>query len=458
MTGATAEEGQVAGEARAPALDTALFAQRRERLMAMLGEGAAAVFVGASEVRRNGDVDYAFRQTSTVHYLTGFDEPSAVCVLRPGADKSYTLFVRPRDADQELWSGARAGVEGAVGDFGADAALPIDEMEHVLPELLEGVGSLYYSLGPAAGLAGRVQESLLGALARRRAEAVRGERAIERVLDPFPLVSELRLRKDPAEVEALRRAVDITAFGIARAMRMARAGLHEYEVQADLEAEYRRRGSPRTAFPSIVAAGSNACTLHYVANRARIEDGDLLLVDTGAEVDYYAADVTRTFPVGSRFSAPQRAVYELVLAAQRAAIAAVAPGVRFHDVHAEALRTLAAGLRDLGLIEGELTSDAGADAVRAYYPHATSHWLGLDVHDAGPYRVGGESVVLEPGMVLTVEPGLYMRPDAEDVPAAYRGIGVRIEDDVLVTEAGHDVLSAAIPSDPDELERMVAGS
>lgn len=451
------DRGRGAAGAGTPAVGAASFARRRERLMAMLGEGAAAVFVGASELLRNGDVDYEFRQESTLHYLTGFDEPSAVAVLRRGADSPYTLFVRPRDADQELWAGPRAGVEGAVADFGADAAHSIEELDARLPELLDGASLLYYSLRPAEGLAGRVQGALLAVIARRRAESVRGGRPIERVLDPAPLVSGLRLRKDPEEVEALRRAVDITRHGIERAMRVARAGMHEYEIQAELEAEYRRRGSPRTAFPSIVAAGANACTLHYVANRARIEEGDLLLVDTGAEVDYYAADVTRTFPAGGRFSVPQRLVYELVLAAQRAAIAAVAPGVRFHDVHEEAVRTLAAGLCDLGLIE-EAAPGAEGDAVRAYYPHATSHWLGLDVHDAGPYREGDESVVLEPGMVLTVEPGLYLRPDADGVPPAYRGIGVRIEDDVLVTETGRDVLSAAIPSDLDELERIAAGA
>jgi Xaa-Pro aminopeptidase len=444
----------------APAIDAATFAARRERLMEQLGEGAAAVFVGASEARRNGDVDHEFRQTSTFHYLTGFDEPDAVCLLRPGTEEPYLLFVPPRDPDQELWLGPRAGVDGAVDEFGADAALPNDDLEEALPELLEGAESLHYSLGPAdslGGLARRVQEALLGALAHGRAAAVRGPQPIERVLDPFPLVSELRLRKEPAEVAALRRAVEVTGAGIERAMRVARPGLHEYEVQAELEAEYRRLGSPRNGFPSIVATGANACTLHYVTNRARIAEGDLLLVDTGAEVDYYGADVTRTFPAGGRFSTPQRAIYELVLAAQRAGIAAVAPGVRFHEVHDAAVRTLAAGLLDLDLLEGELDQIVGGDVVRAFYPHSTSHWLGLDVHDVGRYRLGEESVVLEPGMVLTVEPGLYIRSDAETAPAQYRGIGVRIEDDVLVTETGHDVLSAAIPSDPDELERIVAG-
>ena len=458
MTGTAAEPGLRAPGADAPYIDAEAFAQRRERLMEQLGEGAAAVFVGASEARRNGDVDHEFRQTSTFHYLTGFDEPDAVCLLRPGAEEPFMLFVRPRDPDQELWLGPRAGVEGAVDDFGADAALPNDDLEEALPELLEGAGTLHYSLAPAAGgLAGRVQEALLGALAHSRAAAVRGPQPIERVLDPFPLVAELRLRKEPAEVEALRRAVDITGAGIERAMGVARPGLYEYEVQAELEAEYRRLGSPRNGFPSIVATGASACTLHYVTNRARIAEGDLLLVDTGAEVDYYGADVTRTFPAGGRFSVPQRAIYELVLAAQRAGIEAVAPGVRFHEVHDAAVRTLAAGLLELGLVDGELKQIVEGDVVRAYYPHSTSHWLGVDVHDVGRYRVGEESVALEPGMVLTVEPGLYIRPDAEAAPAEYRGIGVRIEDDVLVTETGYDVLSAAIPSDPDELERIVAG-
>ncbi len=351
MTGNTAESGPE--NAMAPSIGTDAFEARRERLMEQFGEGAAAVFVGTSEALRNGDVDHEFRQTSTFHYLTGFDEPNAICLLRPGEAEPYVLFVQPGDSNQELWLGPRAGVDEAVSKFGADAALPNDDLEEALPELLEGVTTLYYSLVPSGSLRGfahRVQDSLLKVITHSRGAAVRGSQGIDRVIDPFPIVSDLRLRKEPAELVALRRAVDVTGSGIERAMRIARSGLYEYEVQAELEAEYRRLGSPRNGFPSIVATGANACTLHYVSNRALISEGDLLLIDTGAEIGYYGADVTRTFPVDGRFSVPQRAIYELVLAAQRAGIAAIAPGVRFHAVHDAAVHVLTTGLMELGML------------------------------------------------------------------------------------------------------------
>jgi Xaa-Pro aminopeptidase len=437
------------------------FARRRARLATQLARGGrrtAALFAAGHDALRNGDVEHEFRQPSTFHYLTGFPEPDAVALLRPGHPQPYVLFVRPHDPQQALWVGPRAGVEGAVRDFGADAAYPIEELDQRLPPLLDGCDAVYYSFGADE----RLERLLTRTVAARRGMGQRGATAIERVIDPFPLVSEQRLLKSPDEVAALRRAIDVTGSGIVTAIRATRPGLHEYEVQAVLEAEYRRLGSPRNGFPSIVAAGANACTLHYTANRAPIRDGDLLLIDTGAEVDYYGADVTRTFPANGRFTSAQRAVYDVVLAAQTRAIELVAPGVRFHDVHERALRVLVEGLRDLGVLSGrpaQLIKDA---AYQPYFMHATSHWLGLDVHDVGAYRepgrngTPGESVALRPGMVLTVEPGLYIAPDAK-APRALRGIGVRIEDDILVTRTGHENLSAAIPSAPEELE-LLAGS
>ena len=420
--------------------------------------GAAAIFVAGRESRRNGDVDHEFRQRSTFYYLTGFEEPEAVAILRPASEQPYVLFVRPYDAQIARWVGPRAGVEGAVERFGADAAYPLSELEERLPSLLAGVDSLYFSLGSDE----QVERLVSRVIATGRGAAQRGGVSIELVVDPTPLVARLRLLKSRAEVASLRRAVDITGSGIDAAMRATRPGMHEYEVQAVLEAEYRRLGSPRNGFPSIVATGENACTLHYTENRAEIGARDLLLVDTGAEtVDYYGADVTRTFPASGRFTAAQRDVYELVLEAQQQAISMIEPGVRFDEVHNRAVRTLVLGLRDLGVLEGRPAKLIKDGAYGPYYMHATSHWLGLDVHDVGVYRDGDESVALRPGMVLTVEPGLYFAPrgpGARGVPRRLRGIGVRIEDDILVTRSGHENLSEAIPRDPDELEAIVGSA
>jgi len=430
----------------------AAFAARRARLMRRLPRGSAAIFAGGREATRNGDVEHPFRQTSTFQYLTGFGEPGAVAVLRPGHPQPFALFVRPHDPATAVWVGPRLGVDGAIADLGADAAYPIGELERRLPELLAGLDTVYCSLGADEEL-----DLLLTRLAAgRRAASQGGAPPIAAILDPAPIVDGLRLIKSREEIAALQRAIDITGAGLEAAMRAARPGMHEYEVQAVLEAEYRRLGSPRDGFPSIVAAGANACTLHYTANRARIEPGDLLLLDTGAEVDCYGADVTRTFPAGGRFRAAQREVYEIVLAAQREAIALIAPGVRFHEVHERAALVLTEGLRGLGVLSGRTARLLERRAYAPWFMHGTSHWLGLDVHDVGRYRDGGESVALRPGMVLTVEPGLYFAPGQRGVPRRLRGIGVRIEDDVLVTRDGCRVLSGAIPKDVADLEAIAS--
>lgn len=435
---------------RAVALEP--FATRRARLAQSLTGNAAAIFVAGTESRRNGDVDHEFRQPSTFHYLTGFPEPDAVAVLRPGQPEAYVLFVRPFDPAMAVWVGPRAGVAGARARFGADAAYPIEELEQRLPELLAPCDTLYWSLGAE----GRMDRLVANVVGQRRAAAQRGATALAAVRDPYPLVAQQRLIKAADEVTALQRAIDVTGAGIEAAIAAARPGMHEYEVQAVLEAEYRRMGSPRNGFPSIVAAGANACTLHYTSNTARIGARDLLLLDTGAEWDYYSADVTRTFPPSGRFTPEQRAVYDIVLDAQQQAMDLIRPGVRFHDVHDRALQVLVDGLRHLGVLRGQRAALIKRGAYTPYFMHGTSHWLGLDVHDAGDYREGNSSMRLRAGMVLTVEPGLYLAPGS-GAPRALEGIGVRIEDDVLVTRGGYRNLSAGIPRDADTLEAMAGG-
>ena len=429
------------------------FAARRRRLMSQLGRGSAAVFVGALETTRNGDVDHPFRQDSTFYYLTGFEEPNAVAVLRPGHPEPFVMFVRPHDPEQAVWVGPRAGVEGARERYGADLAYPIEDLDTTLPGLLSSATTLYFPFGEVEHSA--VEPLISRYVARRRMAAQRGVAPLEAVRDPLPLVDAMRVVKSRAEVAALQAAIDATGAGLHAAMRATRPGLHEYEVQAILEAEYRLAGSPRDGFPTIAAAGEHSCTLHYTANRARIEDGDLLLLDTGAEVDYYGADVTRTFPANGRFTRAQRDVYEIVWEAQAAGIARVRPGVTFHSVHDAALKVLVQGLIDLRILRGSVEGNIEHEAYRPYFMHGTSHWLGLDVHDAGIYRANGKSTALVPGMVLTVEPGLYLATDAPRVPKRLQGIGVRIEDDVLVTPSGRRNLSGRIPSTVDALEALV---
>ena len=416
-----------------------------------LGKGSAAVFVSGREVGRNGDVDYPFRQDSTFYYLTGFEEPSAVAVLRPGAEHPYVLLVRPHDPEMAVWVGPRAGVDGAVADYGANAAYPIEELDERLRELLRGVTDLWFSLGSDTDAEGTLTEIV----AERRAGAQRGATPIEVIRDPAPLVDELRLFKSPSEIRALQRAIDITGRGLDAAMRATRPGQHEYEIQATLEAVYRREGAVRDGFPTIAASGPNSCTLHYTSNRRQVQDGDLMLLDTGAEWGYYSADVTRTYPANGRFTAAQRAVYDVVLESQRQGMLRAKPGATFHDVHDASVRTLVEGLIDLKVLKGDVSSLIERGAYRHVYMHSTSHWLGLDVHDAGRYREGGKSVKLHPGMVLTVEPGLYFAPGTKGVPRRLEGIGIRIEDDVLITRDGHRNLSGKIPSQPDDLEALV---
>jgi Xaa-Pro aminopeptidase len=433
--------------------DPAVYAERRREFMARM-EGGVAIFRAAPVAVRSHDVDYSYRQDNDFLYVTGFPEPEATCLLAPGSDKPFTLFVRARDRERETWTGTRAGVEGAKERYGADAAYPAEELAERLPPLIEHAPVLYFAPGRDERFNQRIGD--LFAWARdNRARSGAGPRG---VLDPGTLLHEMRLFKRPEEIAAMERAIAIAAEAHRAAMREVHPGIAEYEIEALIDYTFRRRGATGPAYPSIVASGANATILHYIENTRRMEDGDLLLVDAGAEYDAYCADVTRTFPVGARFSDRQRALYAIVLAAQEAAIATVRPGTPSDTPHRTAVAILVDGLLDLGLLGGSRDAAIGDGTYRRFYMHRTSHWLGMDVHDVGVYHVGEGPRPLAPGMVLTVEPGLYVAADCDDVDPAWRGIGIRIEDDVLVTETGARVLSAAVPKAIAEIEALRAAS
>ena len=427
------------------------YARRRRELMRMAGSDAAVVVAAAPERMRNADAAYPYRQDSDFHYLSGFAETDAVLALLPGrAHGQAVLFCRERDAEQERWHGPRVGTEGAVASYGMDDAFPIDDIDDILPGMLEGRTRLYCHFGREPEFDARLLAWM------RRLRAARGGGVVPKELMALGhLLHEQRLYKSPSELKALRRAADIAAKAHHAAMRATRPGAAEYEVTAELLRVLHAHGAV-PSYPPIVAAGANACVLHYAANRARMAAGDLLLLDAGAEWECYASDITRTWPVGGRYSRAQRALYDVVLAAQQAAIAEVRPGRPWSACHDAAVRVIATGLCDLGLLPGDPDAAVESGAYRRFFMHKTGHWLGLDVHDVGDYRVDGESRLLEPGMVVTVEPGLYVPADADDVPARFRGIGIRIEDDVAVTAHGPDILSSGVPSAPADIEALLA--
>lgn len=443
-----------AGAAPRPRIGAREYARRRRELMTLMGEGSIAILPAALEVVRNRDACYPFRQDSDFHYLSGFDEPESVLVLVPGRSHGeYLLFCRERDRERESWIGPCAGPEGACERHGADDAFPIGDIDDILPGLIEGRERLYYAMGRQPAFDHR----LMGWINGIRARAHAGAEPPGEFLDLDHILHELRLFKSAAELRIMRHAAAITARAHERAMRACRPGMFEYELEAELLHEFVRCGARSPAYNSIVGGGANACIMHYVANDALLRDGELVLIDAGCEFEHYASDITRTFPVSGRFSAEQQAIHEVVLAAQQSAIDAIAPGRHWNEVHDAAVRTITAGLRDLGLLEGEPQELVETGAWRRYCERRTGHWLGLDVHDVGDYRVGGEWRVLEPGMVLTVEPGIYVPADAAEAPAKYRGIGIRIEDGVVVTRSGHEVLSAVVPKTVAEIERTMAG-
>jgi Xaa-Pro aminopeptidase len=425
-------------------------ASRRARLMEMLGPRAALILASPPERLRNGDTHYKFRQDSDILYLTGFAEPGAVVVLRPGHPEApFQMFVRPRNPAEETWTGRRAGVEGAVRDYGASAAFPVAELDARLPDILSGVEEIHFPFGREPFLDGVVADTL----GKLRVLERRGRRAPVRLIDARLTVHELRLQKGPEELAVLRRAAAITAEAHTAAMRAARPGMVEHEIEAIVDYTFRRRGGTGPGYPSIVGGGANATILHYVENDARLAAGQLLLIDAGCEVDGYTADVTRTFPVAGRFSEPQRRLYEAVLDTQVAAIEAVRPGATIDGIHTAVVERLTRHMVALGLLEGEVPALVDSGAYKAFYMHRTSHWLGIDVHDVGFYTVDGAARPLQPGMVLTIEPGLYVAEDAKS-PPEYRGLGVRIEDDILVTDGGHENLTAAVPKTVAEIEAL----
>jgi len=429
------------------------YTRRRKNLMAQMEPNSIAIIPSARQCLRSRDTEYPFRQDSDFYYLSGFPEPEAVLVLVPGRRHGqFVLFCRERDPDKELWHGRRAGPEGACESFGADDAFPIGDIDEILPGLIEGRSRVYYSMGRASGFDRQVMEWVNSI----RSKEASGAMPPGEFSDLNHLVHELRLIKSAAELRLMRRAGEISARGHRRAMQLCRPGLYEYLIEAELLHEFAVAGARYPAYPAIVAGGANACTLHYLENGDRIRDGDLVLVDAGCELEYYASDVTRTFPANGRFSREQRALYEVVLRAQQAAIEAIAPGSHWNLPHDASVRVLTEGLVALGLLKGRVQTLVARQAYREFYMHRVGHWLGLDVHDVGDYRVDDEWRVLEPGMVMTVEPGLYVAPDNQRVARKWRGIGIRIEDDVVVTADGCEVLTGDVPKAADEIEALMA--
>jgi Xaa-Pro aminopeptidase len=435
-----------------PMIKPAEFARRRRQLMRMAGADAILILPAAAERIRSNDSHYPYRQDSDFWYLSGFAEPEAVLVLVPGRKHGEALlFCRERDPEREAWDGPRAGPEGAVEQFGMDDAYPFADLDEILPGLIEGRSRVYYHFGRDA----EFDLKLIGWVNRVRAQIKQGAQPPHEFLELGHLLHDLRLFKSRDELRLMRRAAEIAAEGHVRAMRVARPGMHEYEIEAELQHSFRRHNAV-AAYEPIVGAGANACVLHYRANAAELRDGDLLLIDAGAEYAGYASDITRTFPVNGRYTPAQRAITQLVLDAQRAAIAASRPGASWIAPHEAAVEVLTEGLLRLGLLKGTLAQCLKEQSYRRFYMHKTGHWLGLDVHDVGDYRLDGEYRLLEPGMVFTVEPGLYIAPGSKGVAAKWHGIGVRIEDDVVITEAGCDVLTHAAPKEIDAVEALMA--
>ena len=427
------------------------FARRRRQLMKMAGPDAVVIIATAPERMRNADAAWPYRQDSDFHYLSGFPEPDAVLALLPGRQHGEAvLFCRERDAEHERWHGESIGTERAVADYSMDDAFPIDDIEDILPGMIEGRGRVYCHFGREP----QFDAQLLGWM--RRLRQLRGGGVVPKEFVALGhLLHDLRLYKSRAELKLMRASAAIAAEAHLAAMAIARAGRHEYEVEAEVLRVMRSRGAV-AAFPPIIASGVNACTMHYQANRALLKNGDMLLIDAGAELECYASDISRSFPISGRYSREQRALYDIVLTAQLAAIDEVLPGRAYNTAHDVAVHVITEGLCALGLLKSDPAEAIAEGTYKRFFPAKTSHWLGLDVHDVGDYRVDGESRLLEPGMVLTVEPGIYIAPDDTSVPEAWRGIGIRIEDDVAVTRDGNEVLTDGVPKEPASIEALLA--
>jgi len=432
------------------------YRQRREQLMAKIGTGTA-IFRSAPTALMHNDVEYAFRQDSDFFYLTGLNEPQAVAVLAPHhQEHKFVLFVQPKEREKEVWTGYRVGVEAAKKQFGADEAYPITELDEKLPQYLEKADRIYYHLGRDRTF----NETILQHYQRLMAGYPKRGTGPIAIVDTRPILHPLRQVKSPAELELMRRAAAISVEAHNHAREFTQPGRYEYEIQAEIEHIFRLRGATGPAYPTIVAAGANACILHYIENDRQMQDNELLLIDAGCSYNYYNADITRTFPVGGKFTPEQKTLYDLVLSAQLQAIAQVQPGNTYKQVHDTAARVITEGLVDLGLLVGEIDKLIEEEKYKTFFMHGTGHWLGLDVHDAGMYKQGEESWYnLQPGNVLTVEPGIYIGLDAQPaeeqplIEGRWRGIGIRIEDNVLVTLEGHEVLTAGVPKSVEAMER-----
>ena len=429
------------------------FSKRRRELMSQMEPNSIAILSAAHSVLRNGDSEYPYRQSSDMYYLTGFTEPQSVLVLIPGREQGETLlFCQEKDPVKELWTGKLMGPEQAVTMLGVDDAFPISDMDDILPGLIEGRERVYYAMGKDEQFDHRIMEWVKVIRSKVRSGAQSPGEFL--VLDH--LLHEMRLIKSKAELDLMRKSGQIAVAAHKRAMQVCKPGMHEYELEAEYLHEFRRNGCQGAAYNSIVAGGENACILHYTENNQALKSGDLVLIDAGCEYEHYASDITRTFPVNGKFSAPQKAIYELVLKAQLAAIEAVKPGIHWDEPHNITVQVLTEGLVALGLLKGRVSKLIEKGAYRDFYMHRAGHWLGLDVHDVGDYKISGDWRLLEPGMVMTIEPGLYIAPDNKKVDKKWCGIGVRIEDDVAVTASGYEVLTDGLPKAVKEIERFMA--
>jgi Xaa-Pro aminopeptidase len=429
------------------------FKRRRTELMKMMGKNTIAILPSASLLTRNRDADFPFRQDSDFLYLTGFNEPDAVLVIVPGRKHGeFILFCREKDEEQETWHGRRAGQEGAIEDYGADDSFPIDDMDDILPGLLEGTDSIYNIMGQYP----EFDQRLIGWVNHIKAQSRAGLHVPSEFVSLDYVLHDMRLYKSREELKLMRKAASISARAHTQAMRVCAPGKYEYEIAAEFDYEFRKNNAEH-AYSSIVGGGANGCILHYTNNSDQLNDGDLLLIDAGCEVDGYASDITRTFPVNGKYSPAQREIYDIVLAAQKAAIKKVKPGNHWNDPHNAAVRVVTRGLMEIKLLKGSLPKLIKEGAYRRFYMHRTGHWLGLDVHDVGDYKVGDQWRLLESGMVLTIEPGIYIPARSKAVNRKWWDIGIRIEDDVLVTTSGCEVLTKAVIKSPEDIEALMAG-
>ncbi len=429
------------------------YARRRQHLMQAMEPGSIAILASAQELVRSRDTHFMFRQDSDFHYLTGFPEPNAVMALIPGREHGeFVLFCNEKDPEQETWHGRRFGPEAAKEVFGADDAFPIDDIDDILPGMMEGRHRIYYELGKNNEL----DHQIMGWVNKIRAMVKKGAQPPGEFIDLRHALHDMRLFKSAAEIKLMRKSSQIAADAHIRAMKACKPGMTELDIEAELHYEFARQGARFPAYSSIVAGGDNACILHYTENCDKLKNGDMLLIDAGAEYQMYASDITRTFPVNGKFTKVQKQLYDWVLKAQLAAIETIRPGNHWMQPHEAAVRVLTEGMLELGLLKGDFETLIEQEAYKRFYMHKTGHWIGLDVHDVGDYSIEGQPRVLEPGMVMTVEPGLYIPADATDVDAKFRGIGIRIEDDVLVTESGYDVLTEGVPKTTEEIEALMA--